>query len=482
MTARMFRLVCVCIVGGVLVHGAGGSRAQERLPVPSAEAEQKVLELVREVYGEAWAEAKTSARRKALADELFEKAAESRSDVPTHFVLLRLSRDIAAMGGEVGVAFRAIDEAAARFRIDSLAWKSDALLRAAKAASAAEQRKAVAEHARPVIEQAVEADAFDVARQVYEAGAAAARSAEEWSLAREMVAHYRENVEPLAAAYAATESALNTLDANPIDPDANLAAGRYYGFHRGAWDRGLPMLALGSDETLKALARKELEGPKNTKEQVALGDGWWDLAPGLDEALRHQVQARAAHWYARAQPRLTGLDRGRIDRRLSEVAQAAAEAETAAQTPDKPKRPVKPKPDMYAFINEAAIREHWDIEGQWRIEAEGIRLYGQESQLRFRGSIRGNVDIRIAYQVSRYYELGVTLFGETLTFSSTGRVAAIVRKDDALHYATPGRAPVAVTVKQAHADVDSDIVLGLATRWRTNESVLIQGVAILAEE
>ncbi len=242
------------------------------------------------------------------------------------------------------------------------------------------------------------------------------------------------------------------------------------------------MLALGSDETLKALARKELEGPKNTEQQVALGDGWWDLAPGLDEALRHQVQARAAHWYAMAQPRLTGLERGRIDRRLSEVAQVGAQHELVAKTRDKSKRPERRQPDMYAFVNEAAIREHWEIEGRWRIEGEGIRLFGRESQIRFRGSIQGNVDIRIAYRVSRYYELGVTLFGETLTFASGGRVAAIVRKDDTIHYATAGRPPMAVTVKQAHLDVDSDIVLGLGTRWRANESVLIQGVAILAEE
>ena len=53
-----------------------------------------------------------------------------------------------------------------------------------------------------------DADVIDIARQVYEAVAAAARGAEEWALAREMVAHYRENVEPLAAAYAEIQPAL----------------------------------------------------------------------------------------------------------------------------------------------------------------------------------------------------------------------------------------------------------------------------------
>ena len=50
-----------------------------------------------------------------------------------------------------------------------------------------------------------------------------------------------------------------TLAKDPKDPQANLVVGRYLCFTKGDWKKGLPLLALGSDETLKGLAEQELE-------------------------------------------------------------------------------------------------------------------------------------------------------------------------------------------------------------------------------
>ena len=48
-------------------------------------------------------------------------------------------------------------------------------------------------------------------------------------------------------------------------PPANLTVGKYYCFQKGDWEKGLPMLALGQDETLKALPpRKSPASPRPT--------------------------------------------------------------------------------------------------------------------------------------------------------------------------------------------------------------------------
>ena len=48
------------------------------------------------------------------------------------------------------------------------------------------------------------------------------------------------------------KASLEKLKSSPDDPDANLAAGRFYCLTRGDFARGLPMLAKGSDPALKA--------------------------------------------------------------------------------------------------------------------------------------------------------------------------------------------------------------------------------------
>ena len=60
------------------------------------------------------------------------------------------------------------------------------------------------------------------------------------------------------------------------------------------------MLALGSDEQLKTLAKSELQGAMLVRQQSKLGDGWWDLAETQEGTAKVQMQGRARYWYAKA--------------------------------------------------------------------------------------------------------------------------------------------------------------------------------------
>ena len=69
------------------------------------------------------------------------------------------------------------------------------------------------------------------------------------------------------------KKALAALDRNPTHPAANQMVGKYRCFNKGNWITGLPMLALGSDPELKALAIVDLKGALSSTERSGHRDG-----------------------------------------------------------------------------------------------------------------------------------------------------------------------------------------------------------------
>jgi hypothetical protein len=121
------------------------------------------------------------------------------------------------------------------------------------------------------------------------------------------------------------------LDKNPTEPAANLAAGRYLCFVKGDWDRGVPMLALGSDAKLKDVAVKDLRGANSAEEQAAIGDAWWELAETQQGSERDLLRLRAGFWYQQAEPKLAGELAGlKIKQRLAELKKGDRDIPTVA--------------------------------------------------------------------------------------------------------------------------------------------------------
>ncbi len=147
------------------------------------------------------------------------------------------------------------------------------------------------------------------------------------------------------------QAALATLREKPEDPQANLLVGRYLCFVKGAWDQGIPLVALGSDEGLKAIAQRELEGTDGYHEQVEIGDGWWELADAHEGQEKEAMLLRAGSWYREARKaQLTSvLLKAKLDKRLGEITKlgrgipllrvARPVAPTAPSTPVRPASP-----------------------------------------------------------------------------------------------------------------------------------------------
>jgi len=54
--------------------------------------------------------------------------------------------------------------------------------------------------------------------------------------------------------------------------------------------------------------------------QSKLADDWWNLAEKEKDWTKAAVQSRAAHWYEQALPKLTGLDKVKVEKRLETAA------------------------------------------------------------------------------------------------------------------------------------------------------------------
>jgi WD40 repeat protein len=113
---------------------------------------------------------------------------------------------------------------------------------------------------------------------------------------------------------------LDRLKKDPKDAQANFKLGQYFGLLKGKWERALPLLALGSDEALKALAARDLARPKDGKDQLAVADGWWDLAAKQKDPAQLHMLLRAGYWYEQAALNVTGLSRTKALKRIEKIA------------------------------------------------------------------------------------------------------------------------------------------------------------------
>ena len=282
-------------VGPQEVETAAGGK----LPVPAEASLEKAAKLARDSFKDDYAKAKTAAQKLAIAANLRKTARQGTADPAERFVLFRLARDIAVQVGDAPAAFAAIDEMAQTFAIDALAMKSERLAAMADKAKP-DSRGQLADAAIDLIPQAIEAENFDVAKEL----AATAGSLAGKIRDRELTARVRADQKELADNVKAAEAvkvSRETLKDRPTDADANLVMGRYQCFVRKQWNEGLKRLAAGADEELKALAQQDMDSRQaNPDESVKLADAWWNLSRKAAGKNREGMSLRAGAWYQQA--------------------------------------------------------------------------------------------------------------------------------------------------------------------------------------
>jgi hypothetical protein len=277
------------------------------LPVPDAVAQQKAEKLVRELFSEDYAQ-RTSSGRQALAKKLLRSAGETKDDSAALYVQLREATALAAGAGDAETALSAIDTMNRVFVVDAIELKLAALTLADRGTSTTD----AGENARKCLQlshECLDAENYDAAIRFATFGETAARRGKENAVASEC--------KEAAASTRKLQSAAVALAKDPKDRAANSTIGAYVCFTRGDWAKGLPMLALGSDPALAALANRETKPPAESDAQLELANAWWEVAQKQTPAARATVEAHAGAWYRQALPGLKGLSKTLAEKRVA---------------------------------------------------------------------------------------------------------------------------------------------------------------------
>ena len=290
-------------------HGTSSALAV-RSPVPSVADQQKATQLLKEVLKAEYQSAKGVDGQLALAHRLAELANQTADDPAARYVAASQALDIAVKLCDVRLASDLVGGFSTYYEIDAWELRAKTLVQLAAKAHSADARAVIASAAFDLVERALADDRGDAAFELATLTMNLANAARDIPL-REQARKLSERAEKLRQAHKGVDAAQRKLVNDPNDPDANLAVGRYKCLVKQDWQAGLPFLAKGSDEALRALAQWELAPPLQAVEQVKLADAWWDLAElrqgAKDNSEEKALRERAAYWYRLAMPGLSGV-------------------------------------------------------------------------------------------------------------------------------------------------------------------------------
>jgi hypothetical protein len=290
--------------------------APDRQPVPSAAAARESLAKIKEVFRDDYATATSPERRLRLASQLLTQS-EKTAEVVDRYVLLTEAMRLASDGGDIDLSFDAIGKCADQFSVEAESLKLDAITKlAAKAAPAALDTLAQASLA--LATKAAGDGKPQIAQKSLSLAASLARKTKNRSLIAEInkIEQAARDEEKVSKELAAMEA---KLAASPNDPDVCLSAGKHLCFKADDWQRGLPLLAKGSDTELSRLAIAETNAAKTAAAVVALADSWWAWAESEKGLQKTGGMQHAADLYELIIAQTEGLERARLEKRIKQA-------------------------------------------------------------------------------------------------------------------------------------------------------------------
>lgn len=305
-----------------LLHVTGTACAQRLSQIPDAAAQAEAKKLVDEVYADLL-DASNNEDRAAAARLLILRAMETKNSPAAKYVMYDNARLMAVEAADTATAMDAIkglmssfkDESGSFLRMASISLQSLSRKARNDTEYAAVARAGV-EIAEKMIASMHQEDAMDLLSKLKNATLRSRRP--------ELISTYKELVEELKAIEEQTKritADIKAIKINPDDPSLNLSVGKYHALYRGDWQTGLMMLAKSSDDSLAVAAKADLAGADDMKMQIAHGDKWWALA---NKHSKHEAKAmyeRAKHWYRKALPSSSGIERSLLTKRTSSQGQ-----------------------------------------------------------------------------------------------------------------------------------------------------------------
>ncbi len=284
-----------------------------RPPVPDAATLRASESAARKTFS--IDQAKTPKDKGDLARTILNATAGSAPGDPDFYARLRAARDLAAAAADPRTALLAIDTMAGAFEVDAAEEKVLLLTKATvRAPDASVWARACLEAAR----QMSAGDEHEAAGKVAARAESLAVAAKDLPLrdeARERIKEYTE----CRREWDRIKPSLATLKSAPDDPAACTAIGRYLCLFKEDWDKGLPLLAKGTDGPLKSLAEQEVAKPADAAAQAAIGEGWAVQSEKELQTPKARAKAHAVDWLERSLPGLSGPAKTAAEKRLSQL-------------------------------------------------------------------------------------------------------------------------------------------------------------------
>lgn len=239
------------------------ARAQEsqRVNPPSVEEQRKVLAVIKETYKKEY-QLKEPAQRIAFAQDLLKEALAVKEDTTTRYAMLLEARNLAAMAGNIEMAFQVVNEIANEFSINSLTLKTEALETMSRSVRLPNNSRNTADQYIRLAEEGVAADKFDDASALLKKALALASDPSSVPPLTQAIQEKQKDIANRKREYEDFIKAEQTLLASPGDPEACLKVGRYLCFAKDDWQKGIPLLQKCTDQKLKNLADQEFLNPK----------------------------------------------------------------------------------------------------------------------------------------------------------------------------------------------------------------------------
>jgi hypothetical protein len=288
--------------------------------VPPDQELEPARQAVRQLYSEEELRNTNADAKCALAKQLVANAMENESDVPRMYALLERAAELSATSGKFDDdLWLPIEEFEKRFEIDGIVKRRDSLAQAMKLANTPEEFKLAANSWLTLADSLVAQDRYEEAAAcAKQAEFAAPRSVDPILMRRVKLKVVQTN--EMGAAYATALPARQQFEQFPDDSASAAIWGEFLCLYKNDWDTGLALSSRDPSNKFAAITQKDLAMPESVDLQAALGDQWYSATLDQQSAVVQQnLKRRAAHWYQRALPGLSGARRAEIEQSLSAI-------------------------------------------------------------------------------------------------------------------------------------------------------------------
>jgi tetratricopeptide (TPR) repeat protein len=306
-------------------EGPPSDAPPRRLVVPDKASQLRIDRQVEEIYH--LSAVNSDAKRLQLARELFDLGDQTQERPDERFVFYRRAMELASEGGDAELMLASIDAIGAEYDVDTNGVQAKMLRQFVGDGGDARRVMSFLKCSERVVRKALAADQLDTASQISGAAYRFCDRPIGSTDFREAIRKRHLQVEKIREQYEQVKQAQAILQTLPDHADAHLVLGRWYCFVKNDWESGLFHLAHGSNETLKAIALREIGNRSESPvTPIEMGDAWWEHSKSIDENERPPLLRRALHWYGQViTSDLVGIDKLKVENRQQEITSLLAE-------------------------------------------------------------------------------------------------------------------------------------------------------------